>query len=91
MQLFRPENRIKTAEHQRIYAIFEIWYTAVDFAAAFLFIVGSIFFFWPDTETTGTWMFLVGSVCFALKPTIRLLRELKYLRMGDFDDLLQKE
>ena len=32
-------------------------------------------------------MFLVGSVCFALKPTIRLVRELQYLAMGDVADV----
>jgi hypothetical protein len=91
MALFNPDNRSKTPEHQRIYALFEIWYTTVDFAAAFLFIAGSILFFWESTQTIATWLFLVGSVCFALKPTLRLARELKYLQMGDVKTLAERD
>lgn len=91
MKLFNPSNRSKSPKHERLYAIYEVWYTAVDFAAAFLFVIGSVFFFWADTETLATWMFLVGSICFALKPTIRLVRELHYLSLGDFDQLATRE
>ncbi len=91
MKLFEPGNRSKSPEHQRIYAIYEIWYTTVDFAAAFLFVIGSVFFFWKSTETLATWMFLIGSICFALKPTLRLAREMHYLSMGDFSDLAHRE
>jgi len=91
MRLFHPDNRSKTPEHQRIYAMFEIWYTAVDFAAAFLFIAGSILFFWESTQATATWLFVLGSICFALKPTIRLMRELKYLSMGDVEILARRD
>ena len=87
MTLFAPENRELTPRHARIWAAWEIVYTIVDFAAAFLFIVGSVFFFYASLTYWGTWMFLVGSVCFALKPTIRLVRELQYLAMGDVTDL----
>lgn len=91
MQMFRPENRIKSPEHQRLYALFEVWYTAVDFTAAFLFLIGSVLFFWSSTQDTGTWLFVFGSIFFALKPTIRLMRELKYLSMGDFQDLAARD
>ncbi len=91
MEMFRPENRSKSAEHQRIYALFEVWYTAVDFTAAFSFIIGSVLFFWKSTQVPATWLFVIGSICFALKPTIRLMRELKYLRMGDYSDLVQRD
>ena len=87
MTLFAPENRDLTPRHARIWAAWEIVYTIVDFAAAFLFVVGSVFFFYASLTYWGTWMFLVGSVCFALKPTIRLVRELQYLAMGDVADV----
>jgi len=87
MTLFAPENRTRTPRHARIWAAWEIVYTIVDFAAAFLFITGSVFFFYASLTYWGTWMFLVGSVCFALKPTIRLVRELQYLAMGDVEDV----
>ncbi len=91
MQLFQPENRSKSLQHKHIYAVYEIWYTTVDFAAAFLFVIGSVFFFWKSTETLATWMFLIGSICFALKPTIRLARELHYVSIGDFADLARRD
>jgi len=87
MRFFDPANRSRTPRHARIWAAWEIVYTVVDFAAAFLFIVGSVFFFYASLTYWGTWMFLVGSVCFALKPTIRLVRELQYLAIGDVEEV----
>lgn len=91
MQIFRPENPSKTAEHQRIYALYEIFYTALDFAAASLFIAGSVLFFWNSTQYLATWLFVVGSICFALKPAVRLMRELRYLRMGRIEKLARRD
>lgn len=90
MQLFHPENRNRSENHKRIYALYEVWYTTVDFAAALSFVVGSVLFFWESTQTAATWLFLIGSFCFALKPTIRLLRELKFLEMGKLDRLAER-
>ena len=59
----------------------------VDFAAASLFIAGSILFFFETTMLVGTWAFLVGSVCFALKPAIRLARELWLAKLHDIGAL----
>lgn len=91
MAMFSPENRNLSPEHQRIYALFEVWYTAVDFLACALFTTGSVLFFWKATESYALWCFLVGSLFFMLKPTIRLLRELKYLEMGDWRSLADRE
>lgn len=85
MKLFGAQNRSASPEHERIYALYELWYTVVDFGAAALFVVGSVLFFWEATATAATWMFLVGSVFFGLKPTLRLIRELHYLRLGDYE------
>ena len=87
MTLFHPDQPHKSPEHARVYAAFEIAYTAADFAAAALFIAGSIFFFYDSLTYAGTWMFLVGSVLFAAKPSLRLAREIKLARMGDVKDL----
>jgi hypothetical protein len=35
-------------------------------------------------------LFLVGSLLFAAKPTLRLIREIKLYRMGDVDDLAHR-
>lgn len=90
MKLFRHETRQQTEASKDLWARFEILYTLVDFGAAFTFVLGSIFFFSEKLQTAGTWLFLIGSLLFAAKPTIRLVREIKLYRMGDKDDLAQR-
>ena len=88
--LFKRDHRQGNDEQRRIYAVFEIIYTLVDFIAALCFIVGSVMFFFEEWQTPGTWLFLIGSICFALKPTLRLVRELKLAAMGDDTDLADR-
>jgi hypothetical protein len=90
MNLFRHESRQHSDRSRTLYARFELLYTAVDFSAAGCFILGSILFFNEETRTPGTWLFLVGSIFFAAKPTIRMIREIKLYRMGDVDDLAKR-
>lgn len=87
MPLFNPKNRTRSGDHRRVYALYEIWYTTVDFLAAGAFVLGSVLFLIPEPENFARWCFLVGSLLFAGKPTIRLARELQYLHMGDIDTL----
>ncbi len=87
MTLFHPDNRTKSHRSRAFYAATEIAYTAVDFGAAISFLVGSILFFWQSTETAAIWLFVVGSFLFAMKPTIRLFREIRLAAMGDEEDL----
>lgn len=87
MKLFNPGNRSLSKRHQEIYAYCELTYTIVDFTAAALFVIGSILFFNEATVNQGTWLFLIGSIFFGLRPSIKLVRELAYLRMGDFSDV----
>ena len=77
----------RSPEHARIYATHEVLRTANDFAAALFFLVGSALFFWEATQALATWLFVLGSLCFMLKPTLRLMRELRYLRAGEVDRL----
>ncbi len=91
MKLFEPGNRTRSPEHERIYGAYEIWYTSVDFAAALAFVVGSTLFFFKSTQIPAIWLFLIGSICFALKPTIRLLRELKYVQMGKLEEMGRRD
>ena len=81
--LFESGHRDKSIRLRRHFAAYEIAYTFVDFLAAILFVIGSIMFFSESWVYTGTWLFLIGSVCFALKPTIRLVRELRLTAIGD--------
>lgn len=88
--IFTTDKRNKSEEHQRLYASFEIAYTVVDFSAAALFIVGSLMFFSDALMIPGTWCFLVGSVCFALKPTLRLVREVRMARLDKLQLLAKR-
>lgn len=89
-RLFQHENRERDHNTRRVYALFELVYTCVDFGAALCFIVGSICFFSEDLMTPATWLFLIGSVLFAVKPTLRLIREIKLISMGDADDVASR-
>ena len=88
--LFSRDHRQGTDRQRRTYAAFEIAYTFVDFAAAVCFVIGSVMFFFEEWQTPGTWLFLIGSILFALKPTLRLARELKLAAMGDDTDLADR-
>ncbi|WP_245922593.1 YrhK family protein [Nocardia nova] len=53
-----------------------------DVLIAVWFVVGSILFFFESTQTAATWMFLVGSVQFLIRPVIRLTRRIHLRRLG---------
>lgn len=79
--------------HVRIYGRYEKLYTINDFFAAIFFLAGSAMFFYKDLQIPATWFFTIGSICFMLRPTIKLMREYHLARIplpGD-DPLLQQE
>ncbi|WP_438970840.1 YrhK family protein [Methylophaga sp.] len=43
-----------------------------DFLIALWFLLGSIFFLYPELEKTAIWFFIVGSVQFLIRPMLRL-------------------
>ncbi|WP_373636529.1 YrhK family protein [Yoonia sp. BS5-3] len=90
MRIFNPDNHAKSDQHKRLYAICEVAYSAIDFSAALLFIVGSVLFFDESTTYIATWLFLVGSVLFGMRPAVKLYREIGYLRLGDYDDIARQ-
>jgi hypothetical protein len=90
MKMFDPRTKHVSPEHARLYAAYELLFTIVDFSAAFLFIVGSILFFNENTTYTGTWLFLIGSVFFGLKPCIRLFREWRLLQASEIETLAER-
>ena len=89
--IFDTPAREQTPEQRRLCAYTGIACPVVDFGAALCFIVGSILFFYASLSVPATWLFLIGSVLFAAKPSIRLWRELKLLRMGDYNELAQRK
>jgi len=88
MALFDQRLYAATRAHREVYGFYEKLYTVIQFLAAFLFVGGSICFFYPSLMQAGTWQFLIGSFAFAAKPTVRLLREFHLARLplpGDAD------
>jgi hypothetical protein len=55
---------------------YEIASIVNDVLIAAWFIAGSIMYFSDSTAILGTWMFLIGSIELAIRPTIRLVRHL---------------
>lgn len=55
---------------------------ANDVLTALWFVAGSVLFFWDTTTRAATWMFLVGSIEFLLRPLIRLVRRMHLGRLS---------
>ncbi|TMV69827.1 N-acetyl-gamma-glutamyl-phosphate reductase [Thioclava sp. BHET1] len=91
MRLFHPGNPARSDRHARVWAVTELLRTLVDFSAALMFVIGSILFFFASTQIPATWLFLIGSIFFGLKPTIRLGRELKFIALDREDALRRME
>ncbi len=90
MKLFRASIQTQSAKSRRIYAAFEILDTIIAFLAALSFLVGSVLFLWKEYEITAAWFFIIGSLFFCLKPTMRLLREIRLASLGDAKDLADR-
>ncbi|WP_019557222.1 YrhK family protein [Thiomicrorhabdus arctica] len=76
------------ANKRKVYAMFEILYTIVDFLAAMAFTIGSIMFLYESYAHAAKWYFIIGSLLFAFKPTIRVVREIRLASTGHEDDLV---
>lgn len=61
---------------------YEVVSIANDILIGIWFVIGSILFFGQDTVTTGTWLFLIGSVQMLIRPVIRLSRRVHLGRMS---------
>jgi hypothetical protein len=76
MKIFDSRLRRITPDHEDLVRRYELFRTVVEFLAALTFIIGSVLFFYDRLQVAGTWLFLIGSVLFAVRPTIRLALEL---------------
>jgi hypothetical protein len=81
MKLLDPVLNDLTPRHVEIFWRYQVVRTAVDFGAALCFVVGSAFFFFASMTTPADWLFLVGSILFAIKPTIDMVRSLHLRRL----------
>jgi YrhK-like protein len=74
MRLLDPHLADLTPAHVALFWRYQVIRTLVDFGAAVCFVLGSAFFFFAGVATEADWLFLVGSILFALKPTIDVVR-----------------
>ncbi|MHC5654132.1 YrhK family protein [Stappia sp.] len=81
MKLFDARLRRASPSHETLVRRYELFRTVVEFLAALTFIVGSVLFFYDSLQVAGTWFFVIGSVLFAVRPTIRLALELHLARL----------
>ena len=81
MKLLDPVLNDLTPRHVEIFWRYQVVRTAVDFGAALCFVVGSAFFFFASMTTPADWLFLLGSILFAIKPTIDMVRSLHLRRL----------
>lgn len=82
-RLLDPALHDLSPKHLEIYWRYQVVRTAVDFGAAVCFVVGSVFFFFERTTLLATWFFLVGSILFAAKPTVDLVRSIHLRRLPE--------
>lgn len=54
---------------------------ANDFLIALWFLVGSVMLLWPAWKEVGTWLFIVGSAQFLLRPLLRLAHLVRLRRI----------
>ena len=73
----------ETDQHRKVYGHYQKIDDGVDALAAFAFIIGSALFFSEATKTAGTWLFLIGSIFFAVRPCIHLARDFHMSRLPD--------
>lgn len=85
-RLLDPTLHDLSPRHLEVYWRYQVVRTAVDFGAALCFVVGSVLFFWERTTLAATWFFLIGSILFAVKPTIDVVRAAHLRRLPDADD-----
>ncbi len=81
MATFDQSNRTQTKTHSETTRRYEIRRTLTEFLAAISFLIGSVLFFFESLHTAAAWLFLIGSLLFAARPTIRLALELKLDRL----------
>lgn len=73
----------QTEEHGKVYGRYQTIYDTVDLLAAVAFVVGSVLFFSEKTQMAGTWLFLIGSVFFAVRPMIHVARDIHMARLPE--------
>lgn len=77
-----PEWRNFQTEGQgKVYQGYSRLYDSIDALSAIAFIIGSALFFSESTQREATWLFLVGSVFFAVRPLVHVVRDFHLARV----------
>jgi hypothetical protein len=79
--MYDAHNATASDRHAEVYGRYEKAYDLVDFVAAVTFVVGSVLFFFETEQIPAIWAFLIGSICFAARPTVTVLREFHLARL----------
>lgn len=79
--LFDPDSYTLSDAHKKVYGFYERLYTVIEFLAALMFVVGSIFYFYPELDFYGTCLFLVGSLFFMARPFVTMAREFNIVNL----------
>jgi hypothetical protein len=79
--IFDSRRATASPRHVAVDGHYETLYNLIDFLAAAAFVVGSTLFFFPDRQNSVIRTFLVGSILFAARPTVQLLREFHLARI----------
>ena len=85
-RLLDPKLNDLTPQHVELWWRYQVVRTGVDFGAAVCFVIGSAFFFFTSTTSAADWLFLIGSILFALKPTIDVVRAGRLRRLPGQSD-----
>lgn len=91
MKLFDEGLRTASARHARAVRHSELVRTVVEFLAALAFIIGSVLFFYAPLQLAGTWLFLIGSILFAVRPSIKLVLELHLQQLPVSEDICRHD
>jgi hypothetical protein len=81
MRILDPVLNDLTSRHLEIFWRYQVVRTGVDFCAAACFVAGSACFFYTSLSVTADWLFLIGSLLFAVKPTIDVVRSAHLSRL----------
>ncbi|MCL2582047.1 MAG: YrhK family protein [Streptosporangiales bacterium] len=81
MRILDPTLHTLSPRHLEVFWRYQLVRTGVDFGAACCFVVGSICFFYASLDIPAAWLFLIGSILFAVKPSIDMVRSLHLRRL----------
>lgn len=90
MKAFAPDSRRLSPRHEKLFALYELTFTIVEFTAGLLFLVGSWMFFYKSLQDPAIWCFVIGSACFVIGPSLKVVREFHFAMIGDYADLAKR-